>query len=1615
MKLKNKEMMTFLVIFLLCGWIASGFSVLAEKITVSETDLSENVPEIFLHEPIGENKYYDSEKDIYWFSDSQITISVTIAGEEENSYRVIYSTDAQFENFEELITDSQAATIVRKIEHPGKVVIYYLKCIDQFGNESTVRKVNIGVDDTPAEITDVIFTQSNGDEWINAEEFSGASKVAFSVTAEDEETGIQTIEYSSDDGKNYQEADFAEQNGVYTFVTNESFQDSADYRWRIRVTNNVKCQSEKILSEWGKVDTKPPERNAYIKFISDVVGENDPSRGNIINNQWSSNLYEMEDEEWNKICARNELRFQVYVKDATSGIDSIIMSYNGKTIPAEELKLITENMEIVEGYTAFEGIIKNYEHKEAAVRNFQIDCITDVAGNRMQEKIVLGCAEDEDLIYMDATAPVLTNYQVSHPTSCRINEIPIYKNVLEEDDVIVDFTIEDDFLTYIPENLIVSIYCGEEKEPVYAINGNDFSIVDDLEEAKTPAMQQEGQKQYYKFSFDGQENDSNEYSITISYKDGAGNKLTGSDSMPCVDGVYQSEKIVIDHKQPEFSVEYVTDAVNVITLNGANAVNDSKKPLADHIAYYNQAVEILLAFQEENAHQQANHALEHFEFVMKKDGKEIQAPDIEWSHTEKESFAKFIIPEEDGNYQFEVKYCDCAENLMISNEEGIQKLIEDGCYRSPVLVIDTTAPKVMTKYMADLASVYEEKDYFRTPAIFKIMIEDRNIRYGELKEGLNKFTAKDISGQEIQTSLTEQLNVYEDTKIWCVNGETEYTSMTLDLKLLKAAHYSIPVYFTDLAGNAAIVNQDIGGYIEHAVIDTTIPEIELLYSTLDAANYREWGYLFAKDRMTVTAKVKDFVAGVQAIKFTITDEYGKKTVKIKSFEPKGEAEYSVEIPVSENDFKGSVLAEVVDYSKNKNSKIRSHIIESSSTHSKTGKAEIITLTSPARTVNGVDFYNTDVAFKILLQDTYSGIGKWEYQAGNALHDSVDYKVEAGADLSKIPSADIIHRVERKLLLDAKQNNQNNVFLKAGFFDNVGYSLFIEKEYNIDITKPVITVEYDLNEPVNGRYYNETRTATVKIKERNFCEEDVQFLFTSTDGPKPEISGWTHSGSGDDAVHICTVKFSQDSDYTFTIKFMDMAGNTADYHRVDDFTIDKTKPVVTVTYDNNSYLNEYYYKKARTAIIDIVEHNFEPSAIEIMMTASGNTEGTPRISAWTSNGEHHIATISFSTDGEYTFDIAGADLALNELNDYPADYFVIDQTAPELEIFDIGDRSANNGVVRPGIRCFDVNYNAGSEEFLLEGYHNGVIQMAGEQSTQNQGFVFRADDFAYVQESDDLYTLNAVVYDLAGNRSEAMIRFSVNRFGSVYTFDRATEDLVGAHGKYYTNKEQKLVVTETNVDSLEFREITLNRNGKLTTLKEGEDYAVSYNGSETSWKQYTYTFEADNFIEEGSYILTIYSEDRAENTSDNQSKGKKIEFTVDKTNPSILISGVENGGQYRTNSKEITVNLEDNISVAQALVTINGVEMIYDAAQLHESEGRLLLKINSENQWQDIRVVATDAAGNITSSEEIKVLVTANVLVQFFMNKPLFYSVFGVSILVAGYALRRKWKISRERS
>ena len=67
-------------------------------------------------------------------------------------------------------------------------------------------------------------------------------------------------------------------------------------------------------------------------------------------------------------------------------------------------------------------------------------------------------------------------------------------------------------------------------------------------------------------------------------------------------------------------------------------------------------------------------------------------------------------------------------------------------------------------------------------------------------------------------------------------------------------------------------------------------------------------------------------------------------------------------------------------------------------------------------------------------------------------------------------------------------------------------------------------------------------------------------------------------------------------------------------------------------------------------------------------------------------------------------------------------------------------------------------------------------------------------------------------------------------------------------------------------------------------------------------------------------------------------------------------------------------------------------------------------IASANNFQEIEVTASDAAGNVLGQKEVNdkgqpvtlsVLVTPNIVVQYYMNKPLFFgSIIGV-LVIAG--------------
>ena len=391
-----------------------------------------------------------------------------------------------------------------------------------------------------------------------------------------------------------------------------------------------------------------------------------------------------------------------------------------------------------------------------------------------------------------------------------------------------------------------------------------------------------------------------------------------------------------------------------------------------------------------------------------------------------------------------------------------------------------------------------------------------------------------------------------------------------------------------------------------------------------------------------------------------------------------------------------------------------------------------------------------------------------------------------------------------------------------------------------------------------------------------------------------------------------------------------------------------------------------------------------------------------LSEWIHEGDRHTARLTFSEDGIYALEVTGEDLAGNRMNHYESEPFVIDRTPPEISISDLENRSANNKEVSPRICYTDANCDMDSEVISLTGYRNGETVWEGERTRIPEGMELKFNDLAYTQEMDDMYMLKVSVQDLAGNRSTAQISFSVNRFGSVYTFDESTERLAGENGTYFTKEAQQLVIRETNVDSLEFQKILCSHDGRIRTLREGKDYTVKESGGFPGWKQDTYTVSKENFEKEGAYVLTVYSEDRDGNASDTGVKEKRIEFAVDRTAPVVLISGAEQGGRYREHTRELTLDIQDNLCLETVTVILNGETTEYSAQEIEDRKGRITLRIQGKNYWQELSVTACDAAGNAAEEIKLRLLVTPNLLVQLVTDRTLCYSIAaGLMLLTAG--------------
>ena len=940
-----------------------------------------------------------------------------------------------------------------------------------------------------------------------------------------------------------------------------------------------------------------------------------------------------------------------------------------------------------------------------------------------------------------------------------------------------------------------------------------------------------------------------------------------------------------------------------------------------------------------------------------------------------------------------------------------------------------------------------------------------NIKLSESLSALSEATVtvnKDGSAKSFSETITFDTTSEDAKKKDC--------KLDYDLKLAKVFN-DIGVSGSDISGkytikvkatnNASVTRDD---YTYEFSIDNTAPVITLFAiengsqnPIVDETSSQEYRYYF-QHNTNVTVTAKDSASGVKEIHFRAYDVVKKDNAVDETKTVSSNNNAVFEVPAN---FKGEIYAYAVD--KFDNSSIDKNIqgegekkpddliVETQQHHNGNASVTMSRAKASYKDNSGLDLYSGNVNARVVFEDTYAGIKDATitvYDYTNAVTGTIYAEIGNDGSIEKTEVTGSVNNIIfnddyttskdnllPKLVIDyVVTNNSNNIKITTSMTDRAGNKTDnVKDSLSIDKTKPVIDVKYDNNEHTTyggNDYYKADRTATVTVTERNFDESLVEAAIMRNGGRYTTIGGWTHNNNTadpDKSTHVAKIVYNTDGDFTFDIAVKDKAMNSADKFTQQKFTVDKTAPVIDVSFDNNSAKNGNYYKADRTATIKITEHNFNSGSqyVNIPVTAEGTI--APSVVGWSGSGDDHNATVSFNKDGKYSFNVDYTDLAGNKAVQKKVDSFYIDKTAPEVEITGVADHQAYNGTVAPVVTYRDDNFtddhdfkftridiNSKSDDTSKFDYDtdgNGVTE-----------FIYKYRDFAEVLENDGIYNFTVELSDKAGNSTSKSVTFSVNRFGSTFKASDESEKLI-KNG--YTNAEQDIVVEEINVSPLTKHSVTLAKSGgNSTELVENTDYKFTSSNNGNEWCKSVYTVNKKNFSDEAAYTVTIMSVDKAKNTNNNrmadsslstEQKNKRecaISFVVDKTSPLVSITGIKDNELYKEASKKVKIVCEDdNLDKSKLVVTLDNKKLAEgeDYTIVDDKDGsiagmltaEIVLKAETGGIKENLKVTIGDLAGNTGEKSVDNFILSANIFQRFFANPVLVICTFaGLALVIA---------------
>ena len=901
-------------------------------------------------------------------------------------------------------------------------------------------------------------------------------------------------------------------------------------------------------------------------------------------------------------------------------------------------------------------------------------------------------------------------------------------------------------------------------------------------------------------------------------------------------------------------------------------------------------------------------------------------------------------------------------------------------------------------------------------------------------KGLPVFTAEKVESVNDITFNTEGLNLNEGTntvEVTVVNNSG--MSSTKEYK----------VYVDKIAPE--ITSFDIQNKDKQKIVDLT-PEKQ------------HYNYYFQTDtQVTVNAddnaEDKGNYSGIKAIYFraydVVTGEEYKSSKNVSTDNDTASATFTVKA-----NFKGELYAYAVDNVDNNGKtqhgekKPDDLIVETQQHHNGNASVTMSRAKASYKDNSGLDLYSGNVNARVVFEDAYAGIKDAEIKVSdyrNTVTNTISVSVDNNGNITSSGNGSVTvtgtkakntnDNLITNIVIDyVVTDNSNNIKITTSMTDRAGNKTDnVKDSLSIDKTKPVIDVKYDNNEHTTyggNDYYKADRTATVTVTERNFDESLVEATIMRNGGRYTTIGGWTHNNNTadpDKLTHVAKIVYNTDGDFTFDIAVKDKAMNSADKFTQQKFTVDKTAPVIDVSFDNNSAKNGNYYKADRTATIKITEHNFNSGSqyVNIPVTAEGTT--APSVVGWSGSGDDHNATVSFNKDGKYSFTVDYTDLAGNKAVQKKVDSFYIDKTAPEVEITGVADHQAYNGTVAPVVTYRDDNFTDDHDFRFTKIDINGKSDDTSKFDYDTGGngvteFIYKYRDFAEVLENDGIYNFTVELSDKAGNSTSKSVTFSVNRFGSTFKASDESKKLIN---NGYTNAEQDIVIEEINVTPLTKHSVTLAKSGgNSTELVENTDYTFTSSNNGNEWCKSVYTVNKKNFSDEAAYTVTIMSVDKAKNTNNNrmadsslstEQKNKRecaISFVVDKTSPLVSITGIKDNELYKEASKKVKIVCEDdNLDKSKLVVTLDNKKLAEgkDYTIVDDKDGsiagmltaEIVLKAETGGIKENLKVTIGDLAGNTGEKSVDNFILSANIFQRFFANPVLVICTFaGLALVIA---------------